>query len=118
MPYSSARRNDPRTKEAVLDRMLSYDFDGDIRHLGVEPARLTRTARNRMLLTFPTSGITYELTVRRPRTENPKDETRSFAPKEDEDYLTPEQAKAIKDGQAPKQGRPRKGDDLRVRVQA
>lgn len=61
------RKRDPRTKEELLDRMLSFDFDGDIRHLGVEAASVVRSGPNRLLLTFPDSGTTFELTVHRPR---------------------------------------------------
>lgn len=61
------RKRDPRTKEELFDRMLSYDFDGDIRHLGVEPASIVRTSPNKLLLTFPDSGVTFELEVHRPR---------------------------------------------------
>lgn len=61
------RKRDPRTKEELFDRMLSYDFDGDIRHLGVEPATIVRTSPNKLLLTFPDSGVTFELEVHRPR---------------------------------------------------
>lgn len=61
------RKRDPRTKEELLDRMLSFDFDGDIRHLGVEPASVVRSGPNKLLLSFPNSGTTYELEVHRPR---------------------------------------------------
>lgn len=62
-----ARKNDPKTKEQLLDRMMSFDFDGDIRHLGVEPASIVRVSPNTLRLTFPDSGVTYELSVHRPR---------------------------------------------------
>lgn len=60
-------KRDPKTKEQLLDRMLSYDFDGDIRHLGEEPATIVRQGPNSLLLTFPASGVTFELSVHRPR---------------------------------------------------
>lgn len=60
-------RRDPRTKEELLDRMLSFDFDGDIRHLGSEPATIVRTARNRIMLKFPSSDREFEFVVRIPR---------------------------------------------------
>lgn len=63
------RNRDPRTKEELLDRMLSFDFDGDIRHLGKENASIHRIARNKIELRFPDSDRTYELTVRLPRGE-------------------------------------------------
>lgn len=62
-----ARKSDPKTKEQLLDRMLSFDFDGDIRHLGVEPASIVRVSPNTLRLTFPDSGVTFELEVHRPR---------------------------------------------------
>lgn len=72
------RNRDPRSKEELLDRMMSFDFDGDIRHLGSEPARITRLSPNRIALTFPASDRTYELSVHIPRTEV-AGESRSFA---------------------------------------
>lgn len=80
------RKRDPRTKEELLDRMLSFDFDGDIRHLGVETASVVRSGPNRLLLTFPDSGVTFELTVHRPRefsqhvAKSAGRENRSFSP--------------------------------------
>lgn len=62
-----ARKRDPRTKEELLDRMLSYDFDGDIRHLGVEPATIQRTGANSLRLKFPDSDQVFDLTVHKPR---------------------------------------------------
>lgn len=62
-----ARKRDPRTKEELLDRMLSFDFDGDIRHLGVETASIVRVSPNTLRLSFPDSGVTFELEVHRPR---------------------------------------------------
>lgn len=74
------RSRDPRTKEELLDRMLSRDFDGDITHIGAEQASLIRTAPNKLLLSFPASGRTYELVARLPRKENVANEERSFNP--------------------------------------
>lgn len=79
-----ARKSDPKTKEQLLDRMLSYDFDGDIRHLGVEPASIVRVSPNTLRLSFPDSGVTFELEVHRPRefsqaARQVGGETRSFA---------------------------------------
>ncbi len=80
------RTRDPRTKEELLDRMLARDFDGDITHLGAEPATLERIAANKLLMRFPKSGRTYELVARLPRTEN-----RSFTPSAEglEDLIEP-----------------------------
>lgn len=74
-----AHRRDPRTKEELLNRMLSYDFDGDIRNLGEETARLVRVAPNRLELQFPATGRCYELAVKLPRGSQPRQaEGRSF----------------------------------------
>jgi hypothetical protein len=62
-----ARNRDPRTKEELLDRMMSFDFDGDIRHLGVEAASIVRVSPNTLRLSFPASGTVFELSVHRPR---------------------------------------------------
>lgn len=69
------RTRDPRTKQELLDRMMSFDFDGDIRHLGAEEARLKRVAPNKIELQFPSSDKKFELVVRIPRGEQ-----KSFAP--------------------------------------
>lgn len=60
-------KRDPKTKEDILNRMLSYDFDGDIRHLGEEPAQITRTGPHTLRLTFPASGRVFDVSVHRPR---------------------------------------------------
>lgn len=65
---------DPRTKEELLNKMLSYDFDGDIRHLG-ENVQIERTSPNTMTLHFPNLGKTYELMVRIPRPADPDEWT-------------------------------------------
>lgn len=79
---------DPKTKEDFLDRLLMADFDGDIRNLGAQPARIKRKAANALELTFPDSGLVYELTVHRPRDTKP--EARSFRNTEPpEDFSIP-----------------------------
>jgi hypothetical protein len=78
-PMARAKR-DPRTKEEFLDRILRFDFDGDIRNIGAEPATIVRTGANALLLTFPESGVTFELSVHRPREFSQAAESRSFAP--------------------------------------
>lgn len=60
---------DPRTKEELLDRILRFDFEGDIRQIGAETARITRLGPNRLQLEFPKSGVTFELSIHRPREE-------------------------------------------------
>lgn len=58
---------DPKTKEQFVDRILSYDFDGDFTSLGVYRAQLVRLSPNKFALTFPATGQLYELTVKKPR---------------------------------------------------
>lgn len=60
-------KRDPRTKEEVLNRMLSYDFNGDIRDLGVLPATIQRTGPHTLRLIFPDSGTVFDFSVHRPR---------------------------------------------------
>lgn len=60
---------EPRTKAEFMQRVLSYDFSGDIRTLSPEGARITRTGTNRLEVLMPMSGIRFELVVRRPRSE-------------------------------------------------
>jgi hypothetical protein len=73
-------KRDPRTKEEFLDRILRFDFDGDVRNIGAEPATIVRTGANSLLLTFPDSGVTFELSVHRPREFSHAAESRSFSP--------------------------------------
>lgn len=73
-------RRDPRTKEEFLDRMLSYDFNGDIRALGIEPATVQRLGPNALRLKFPDSGTVFDVTIHRPREfAQVKAEGRSFS---------------------------------------
>lgn len=65
MPPKSAG---PRSKEELLNKMLSYDFSGDIRELG-EGARIERVSPNTMRLTFPEIDRVYEISVHIPREE-------------------------------------------------
>lgn len=97
------RTRDPRTKEELLDRMLAYDFDGDIRHLGAEPASIIRTAANKLELVFPKSGRVYELVARLPRTRNPRQEEASFAPTGGDEWTA-----APGEGQKPEAPEPRR----------
>lgn len=62
---------DPRTKSDFLNRMMSFDFDGDIRHIGAENATITRIRANAIKLVFPTTGKEFELVVRMPRGPKP-----------------------------------------------
>lgn len=58
---------DPRTKEQLLNRLLSYDFDGDLANIGETRAAITRTAANRVDIRFPATGQHFALIVRKPR---------------------------------------------------
>lgn len=62
---------DPKTKEQFVDRILSYDFDGDFTALGVYRAQLTRLSPNKFSLKFPATGQNYELIVKKPRGPRP-----------------------------------------------
>lgn len=74
------RNRDPRTKEEFLDRMLSFDFDGDIRNLGVETATVQRLGPNALRLKFPDSDQVFDLTIHKPREfAKVKAQTRSFS---------------------------------------
>ena len=64
MPNRTHR--DPRTKEELLNKMLSYDFSGDVRELGEGP-QIERVAPHVARLVFPRSGKVYDLTVHKPR---------------------------------------------------
>lgn len=56
----------PRTKEELINKMLSFDFDGDIRHLG-ENVTLQRVAPHVVRLMFPDTGRVFDLTAHIPR---------------------------------------------------
>ena len=58
---------DPKTKEELVNRLLSYDFNGDFTELGNEPATVTRKASYSFLVKFPTTDQRYEVVVRKPR---------------------------------------------------
>lgn len=61
---------DPKTKARLLDRILSIDFDGDLRHLGPD-VRVDRIKPNRVKIHFGQSGVDYFLTIQRPRPDKP-----------------------------------------------
>lgn len=101
MPSTQMERRDPRTKEELLNRLLSYDFNGDLRHLGDGMATIVRTAKHKTLLRF-TNGQEFELVVRKPNESRRKQpapearkaspriaaEPRTFSPTRDEDEWT------------------------------
>ena len=67
MPAYQGTRS-PRTKEELVNKILSYDFNGDIRTLG-EGVSLVRTKPHIVSLRFPDIDRAYELVVRIPREE-------------------------------------------------
>ncbi len=75
MPDRAIR--DPKTKADFIDRIMSYDFDGDIRHLGVQNAIIHRVRPHVIRLRFPDTGKEFELAVRLPRSEEAKQKMRS-----------------------------------------
>lgn len=58
---------DPRTKEQFLNRILSYDFDGDLAHIGESKAVIERITSNRVCVRLPATGQHYEIVIRKPR---------------------------------------------------
>jgi hypothetical protein len=58
---------DPRTKEDLLNRMLSRDFNGDLTHGG--KAILQRMKGHVVRLFFPDTGKKFDLTIHKPRPE-------------------------------------------------
>lgn len=56
----------PRSKEELINKLLSYDFSGDIRDLG-EGTQISRVAPNIVRLMFPETGRVFDLTVHIPR---------------------------------------------------
>lgn len=67
MPQRASRT--PRTKEELVNKLLSFDFDGDIRHLG-DNASIVRVKPHIVRLTFPDTGGVFDLTVHIPRAEH------------------------------------------------
>lgn len=59
--------SDPKTKEQFLDRVLSYDFEGDFSEIGQERAQIRRTSPHRFMVKFPASGQHFEVVIRKPR---------------------------------------------------
>lgn len=110
-----ARKRDPRTKEEFLDRMLSFDFDGDIRHLGVEAATIQRLGPNALRLKFPDSDQVFDLTVHKPREfAKVKAQGRTFTQDRDEGDTRIEPVQEAADGggeeQPAKRARARRKD--------
>lgn len=103
------RSRDPRTKEELLDRMMSFDFDGDIRHLGVEVASITREGPNRLRLVFPNSGKAFELSIHIPRELGLNHEARSFQTTHEEPPQPPPPPPSAASPPEPPEKPPRRG---------
>lgn len=71
MPTLS-KQHDPKSKAEFLNRILSFDFSGDIREIGTERAMLTRLRGNALKVTFPASRKEFEIVVRMPRKDMPR----------------------------------------------
>lgn len=68
MNSTTAARKDPKTKAQLLDRMMSYDFSGDIHDLAAgRDLSLERIKPNAVRLKFG-GGSSFDLTVHKPRT--------------------------------------------------
>lgn len=67
----SGVRHDPKTKEDLLNRMMSRDFSGDISDLAVgRGLQMERIRPNAIRLKFSDSGQTFDLTIHKPRSES------------------------------------------------
>lgn len=62
---------DPRTKEDFVNRLLSFDFNGDFTDLGEDTAIVTRKASYAFTVKFPHTNQKYEVVVRKPRKPAP-----------------------------------------------
>ena len=62
---------DPRTKEDFVNRLLSYDFNGDFTDLGEEAAVVTRETAYCFTVKFPHTSQKYEIAVSKPRKAPP-----------------------------------------------
>lgn len=56
----------PRTKEEIVNRILSYDFDGDLRHLGPD-IEIERASAQSFYLHCRDINRTYEVIIRIPK---------------------------------------------------
>lgn len=65
---TAGARKDPTTKANLLDRMMSFDFSGDLRDLAVgRDLRMERIRANAVRLKFGNSGSSFDLTIHKPR---------------------------------------------------
>jgi hypothetical protein len=82
MPDRNYQQKPPQSKRELLNRMLSYDFDGDLRKLGPS-AQISRVNANTLELRFPATDQTYLLSVHIPRGEKAGRSTAASAPADD-----------------------------------
>lgn len=64
-----AKRIEPRSKNQVLDQLLSMNFKGDLRQLSPVGAKLTRIAPHKIAVHLPETDTKFEIIVRRPKTK-------------------------------------------------
>jgi hypothetical protein len=75
MPYL---QKPPATKRELLNRLLSADFNGDLRTLG-KGARVSRVGPSVLEVRFDNIGRTFLLSAHIPREEGSKDDGMEFA---------------------------------------
>lgn len=69
---------DPKSKPDVIDRILSREFDGDLRRLGENnSAQVERIKKHVIKLAFPSTGTVFHLTVHKPRADTAASRRRS-----------------------------------------
>lgn len=85
---------EPRTKEDVLNRMTSMDFDGNLKNLG-ENVQLKRIKRHVLQIFFGNSGQAFNLTVHKPRPDKPRAK-KAAAPATEAEAPAPAKKKATR----------------------
>lgn len=101
-------KRDPRTKEEFLNRLLSYDFSGDIRDLAIDRNLIIKRAGANVLdLHFPASDQHFQLVVRKPRTEEALERLRNTrANRANKEALSPAAQERIEEEPPPQQHAP------------
>lgn len=69
MPRSTFGTREPKTKADFISRMMSFDFNGDIRSLFPAGCVLTRTGTNSIAITSLSTSKKWVLKVSLPRKE-------------------------------------------------
>lgn len=70
MPRSTFGTREPKTKADFISRMMSFDFNGDIRSLFPAGCVLTRTGTNSIAITSLSTSKKWVLKVSLPRKED------------------------------------------------